>query len=169
MKSNLSILVLALSLGACAAMGEKPSTSSTAADIAPTPQGSMSAQMGQIQQNQQTLNKMTNPAPSPRTVSQDMSWGSFELMVIQMDKNKKPQRGEKISFEDHGAMTPFGQVGPKIAINTFPNGQSIGKVLQVACGGNDIKQKFDAPNLLKGWAVELSCPKANYFLMINAK
>lgn len=123
----------------------------------------------------------TKEVISPIIVSQQISWNSFEVMIIQLDKNKQPQKSAKATFEDEVSAYPFGQGAnnPKINISTFPliqnkdtsvkSTEGSGRVLQLSCGTTDLKQKFDSPNLLKGWAVEFNCSKNSFFVIINDK
>lgn len=127
------------------------------------------------------------PALNPLAVSQEISWNSFEVMIIQLDKNKQPQKSAKANFNAEVNAYPFGQGPnfPKINISTFSlagsstqNKDSLvnafedygnGRVVQLSCGTTDLKQKFDNPNLLKNWAVEFNCSKNRFFVIINNK
>ena len=101
-------------------------------------------------------------------ISNTLLWDSFSGMLILLDKNKKPLKSQEFYF-DNPKETTLGKTSPKITVTSFPNGQQFGRVLQISCTPIDIKQKFDNPALLKGWAVDFICNKQNYFVIINNK
>lgn len=105
---------------------------------------------------------------SPITVSQELTWTNFELMVIELDKNKKPRKSEKIQLEDKKTSS-FNKSGPQINVSSYSLNSDTGKVVQLSCPGFDLKQKFSSATLLKGWAVEFNCNKNDYFVIINQK
>jgi len=92
---------------------------------------------------------------------------SYKLVVVTLDKNKKPELSKSIVFDDLENSMPYGKNGPKITISKFSTENSDGKILQLSCANLDIKQKFDNALLLKGWASDIVCNKNNYFVMIN--
>lgn len=179
MKKLSFLIALVVSLAGCATNPEQKKE-----DKQPIPD-SKSLVSKELEESRAKLKEITGtpqgPSSSvqptvPNPVAQNtpvemppVNWNQFELVAIILDSNKKPVKSKGFNLNAQADIVPFDKNGMKLNVVDFNMNQGIGKVLQLSCGSTHIKQKFDSPLLLKGWAAEFTCGKTNYFVIINPK
>ena len=96
------------------------------------------------------------------------SWEGWNLHLIHLDKKNKPQDQTTIDLAKEARIKH-----KDLSLSIFPDTleENAGKVIRFNCEKDDLvlTQKFGVPDQLKGFALQMSCNKQNYYFIINPK
>lgn len=96
------------------------------------------------------------------------NWNGWNLHLIHLDKKNKPQDQTTIDLAKEARIKH-----KDLSLSIFPDTleENAGKVIRFNCEKDDLvlTQKFGVPDQLKGFALQMSCNKQNYYFIVNPK
>ena len=161
---SIALVATSLMLGACA----QPSKTASNAGLTISSQNDNESGAIPTADNIAKNNQTVSTPATTNGIHTAPNWNNWNLVIVTLDKNDKPTDKFEVLLDKELKIKK--DKGPEVSVKPYlltDDSNITGRILKIDCTDNTLTQKFDNTNQLKGWAVQLSCYKKNYYFIIN--